>query len=128
MLLVISIGPNTFDDRILLIPDVPNQPYRYGVGAYEGVVAHSTATPEAQAINIQKYESRTWHTAFVQYAVDWEEKIQFASTKYRAWGAGPVANTRFVHVELCETSNSLKLKRSYKWYVELIGERNSHPS
>lgn len=53
---------------------------------FEGVVAHSTATPEAPAINIQKYESRTWRSAFVHYAVDWEEKIQIASIKYRAWG------------------------------------------
>ena len=131
MILVVSIGTNAFADRILLIPDLPNQPYRYGVGAYEGVVAHSTATPEAPAINIQKYESRTWRSAFVHYAVDWNEKIQIASTKYRAWGAGPAANTRFVHVELCETSDSLKFKRSYERYVELIGEilreRNIHP-
>ncbi|PGO26429.1 N-acetylmuramoyl-L-alanine amidase [Bacillus cereus] len=132
IILVVSIGTNAFADRILLIPELPNQPYRYGVGAYEGVVAHSTATPEAPAINIQKYESRTWRSAFVHYAVDWDEKIQIASTKYRAWGAGPAANARFVHVELCETSDSLKFKRSYERYVELIGEilreRNIHPS
>ncbi|OFD41677.1 N-acetylmuramoyl-L-alanine amidase [Bacillus mycoides] len=132
MILVVPIGTNAFADRILLIPELPNQPYRYGVGAYEGVVAHSTATPEAPAINIQKYESRTWRSAFVHYAVDWDEKIQIASTKYRAWGAGLAANAKFVHVELCETSDSLKFKRSYERYVELIGEilreRNIHPS
>ena len=47
-------------------------------------------------------------------------------------GAGPAANTRFVHVELCETSDSSKFKRSYERYVKLIGEilreRNIHPS
>lgn len=132
MILVLSIGTNVFADRVLIIPDLPKQPYRNGVGAYEGVVAHSTATPEAPAINIQKYESRTWRSAFVHYAVDWDEKIQIASTKYRAWGAGPAANARFVHVELCETSDPLKFKRSYERYVELIGEilreRNIHPS
>ncbi|EJQ54854.1 hypothetical protein IEI_01323 [Bacillus wiedmannii] len=132
MILVLSIGTNVFADRILIIPDLPKQPYRNGVGAYEGVVAHSTATPEAPAINIQKYESRTWRSAFVHYAVDWDEKIQIASTKYRAWGAGPAANARFVHIELCETSDPIKFKRSYERYVELIGEilreRNIHPS
>ncbi|AJH83755.1 N-acetylmuramoyl-L-alanine amidase [Bacillus thuringiensis] len=132
MILVLSIGTNVFADRVLIIPDLPKQPYRNGVGAYEGVVAHSTATPEAPAINIQKYESRTWRSAFVHYAVDWDEKIQIASTKYRAWGAGPAANARFVHVELCETSDPMKFKRSYERYVELIGEilreRNIHPS
>ncbi|MDM8361574.1 N-acetylmuramoyl-L-alanine amidase [Bacillus thuringiensis] len=132
MILVLSIGTNVFADRVLIIPDLPKQPYRNGVGAYEGVVAHSTATPEAPAINIQKYESRTWRSAFVHYAVDWNEKIQIASTNYRAWGAGPAANARFVHIELCETSNPVKFKRSYERYVELIGEilreRNIHPS
>ncbi|MFK4431442.1 N-acetylmuramoyl-L-alanine amidase CwlA [Bacillus sp. RC54] len=48
-------------------------------------MAHSKATPKAPAINIQKYESRTWRSAFVHYAVDWDEKIQIASAKYRAW-------------------------------------------
>ncbi|EOP52533.1 N-acetylmuramoyl-L-alanine amidase [Bacillus cereus VDM053] len=132
MILVLSIGTNVFADRVLIIPDLPKQPYRNGVGAYEGVVAHSTATPEAPAINIQKYESRTWRSALVHYAVDWDEKIQIASTKYRAWGAGSAANARFVHVELCETSDPMKFKRSYERYVELIGEilreRNIHPS
>lgn len=86
MILIVTIETNAFADRTLLIPELPKQPFRYGVGAFEGVVAHSTATPEAPAINIQKYESRTWRSAFVHYAVDWEEKIQIASIKYRAWG------------------------------------------
>ncbi|PEK29387.1 hypothetical protein COL69_28965, partial [Bacillus pseudomycoides] len=51
--------------------------------------AHSTATPEAPAINIQKYETRTWRNAFVHYAVDWNETIQIADTKYIAYGGGP---------------------------------------
>ncbi|PET38837.1 N-acetylmuramoyl-L-alanine amidase, partial [Bacillus cereus] len=109
-------------DRTLIIPDLPKQPYRYGVGAYEGVVAHSTATPEAPAINIQKYESRTWRNAFVHYAVDWDETIQIADTKYIAYGGGPAANKRFVHVELCETADYAKFKRSYEKYVKLLAE------
>ncbi|MEI4618684.1 peptidoglycan recognition family protein, partial [Bacillus cereus] len=91
-----------------------------GIGAYEGVVAHSTATPEAPAINIQRYETRTWRNAFVHYAVDWNETIQIADTKYIAYGAGPVANKRFVHVELCETADYAKFKRSYEKYVRLL--------
>ncbi|MBG9501165.1 N-acetylmuramoyl-L-alanine amidase [Bacillus thuringiensis] len=105
---------------MLLIPDAPKTPYRGGVGAYEGVVAHSTATPEAPAINIQRYETRTWRKAFVHYAVDWNETIQIASTNYIAYGAGPAANQRFVHVELCETADYAKFKRSYEKYVRLL--------
>ncbi|WP_373371771.1 N-acetylmuramoyl-L-alanine amidase [Bacillus thuringiensis] len=118
--MVFSLSTSVFADRILLIPDVPKTPYRGGIGAYEGVVAHSTATPEAPAINIQKYETRTWRNAFVHYAVDWNETIQIADTKYVAYGAGPAANKRFVHVELCETADYAKFKRSYEKYVRLL--------
>ncbi|MGW6151502.1 N-acetylmuramoyl-L-alanine amidase [Bacillus mycoides] len=117
-----SFATSAFADRTLIIPDLPKQPYRYGVGAYEGVVAHSTATPEAPAINIQKYESRTWRNAFVHYAVDWNETIQIADTKYIAYGGGPGANKRFVHVELCETADYDKFKRSYDKYVKLLAK------
>lgn len=120
LLLLLSFATGAFADRTLIIPDLPKQSYRYGVGAYEGVVAHSTATPEAPAINIQKYESRTWRSAFVHYAVDWNETIKIADTKYIAYGGGPAANKRFVHVELCETADYAKFKRSYEKYVKLL--------
>ncbi|PEN94200.1 N-acetylmuramoyl-L-alanine amidase [Bacillus cereus] len=120
--LVFSLSTSVFADRIFLIPDVPKTPYRGGVGAYEGVVAHSTATPEAPAINIQRYETRTWRNAFVHYAVDWNETIQIADTKYIAYGAGPGANNRFVHVELCETADYTKFKQSYEKYVKLLAK------
>ena len=122
VILALSVATSAFADRTLIIPDLPKQPYRNGVGAYEGVVAHSTATPEAPAINIQKYESRTWRSAFVHYAVDWNETIQIADTKYIAYGAGPGANKRFVHVELCETRDYEKFKRSYDKYVKLLAK------
>ncbi|PEE04615.1 peptidoglycan recognition protein family protein, partial [Bacillus pseudomycoides] len=121
-LLLFSFATGAFADRTLIIPDLPKQPYRYGVGAYEGVVAHSTATPEAPAINIQKYETRTWRNAFVHYAVDWNETIQIADTRYIAYGGGPGANKRFVHVELCETSDYDKFKVSYDKYVKLLAK------
>ncbi|PEA82705.1 N-acetylmuramoyl-L-alanine amidase [Bacillus pseudomycoides] len=122
LLLLFSFATGAFADRTLIIDDLPKVPYRYGVGAYEGVVAHSTATPDAPAINIQKYESRTWRSAFVHYAVDWNETIQIADTKYIAYGAGSGANKRFVHVELCETEDYGKFKRSYEKYVKLLAK------
>ncbi|ANN30773.1 N-acetylmuramoyl-L-alanine amidase [Bacillus thuringiensis serovar coreanensis] len=122
LVLLLSFSTGAFADRILIIDGLPKMPYRYGVGAYEGVVAHSTATPEAPAINIQKYESRTWRSAFVHFAVDWGETIQIADTKYIAYGGGPAANKRFVHVELCETADYTKFKRSYEKYVKLLAK------
>ena len=122
LVLAVSFATSAFADRTLIIPDLPKQPYRYGVGAYEGVVAHSTATPEAPAINIRNYEARTWRNAFVHFAVDWNETIQIADTKYIAYGAGPAANKRFVHVELSESSNPAKFKSSYERYVKLLAK------
>ncbi len=122
VMITFTSSASVFADRTLIINDLPKVPYRYGVGAYEGVVAHSTATPEAPAINIQKYESRTWRSAFVHYAVDWDETIQIADTKYIAYGAGPGASKRLVHVELCETRDYEKFKRSYDKYVKLLAK------
>ncbi|UDW00853.1 N-acetylmuramoyl-L-alanine amidase [Bacillus cereus] len=122
LILAVSFATSAFADRTLIIPDLPKQPYRYGVGAYEGIVAHSTATPEAPAINIRNYEARTWRNAFVHFAVDWNETIQIADTKYIAYGAGPAANKRFVHVELSESSNPAKFKSSYERYVKLLAK------
>ncbi|MGH1326226.1 N-acetylmuramoyl-L-alanine amidase [Bacillus pretiosus] len=124
MVVFFSFMGGAFAESInrMLIPDLPKQAYRYGVGAYEGVVAHSTATPEAPAINIRNYEARTWHNAFVHFATDWNETIQIADTKYIAYGAGPAANKRFVHVELSESSNPAKFKSSYERYVKLLAK------
>lgn len=41
LLLLLSFTTGAFADRTLIIDDLPKMPYRYGVGAYEGVVAHS---------------------------------------------------------------------------------------
>ncbi|KFN03050.1 N-acetylmuramoyl-L-alanine amidase [Bacillus clarus] len=126
MVVFFSFMGGAFADALtinrMLIPDLPKQAYRYGVGAYEGVVAHSTATPEAPAINIRNYEARTWRNAFVHFAVDWNETIQIADTRYIAYGAGPYANKRFVHVELSETSDPIKFQRSYDHYVKLLAQ------
>ncbi|MGY6667654.1 N-acetylmuramoyl-L-alanine amidase [Bacillus cereus] len=124
MVVFFSFMGGAFAESInrMLIPELPKQSYRYGVGAYEGVVAHSTATPEAPAINIRNYEARTWRNAFVHFAVDWNETIQIADTKYVAYGAGSAANKRFVHVELSESSNPAKFKSSYDRYVKLLAK------
>ena len=131
-IIIFTSAGSVFADREMIIPGLPKAEYHNGYGAYEGVVAHSTATPEAPAINIRNYEARTWRSAFVHYATDWDETIQIASTKYQAWGAGPAANKRFVHVELSETSDPIKFKKSYERYVKLLAkilrDRNIHPS
>ncbi|PHA95811.1 hypothetical protein COE79_28180 [Bacillus toyonensis] len=48
--------------------------------------------------------------------------IQIADTKSIAYGGGTAANKRFVHVELCETVDYTKFKRSYDKYVKLLAK------
>lgn len=103
-----------------LIPGLPQNPYRNGVGAYEGVVAHSTATPNATAENERTYEVNNWQNAFVHFFVDWTSIIQVADTKYICWGAGSIANQRYVQIELCETSDPALFQQSYDRYVWLL--------
>jgi N-acetylmuramoyl-L-alanine amidase CwlA len=109
----------SINNRIIL--GLPKNPFRKGVGAYEGVVAHSTATPEATDEREVEYFRRNWNTikAFVHFFVDWDSISQTADTNYQAWGAGN-GNNRYLHVELCETKDPAKFKESYKRYVWLL--------
>lgn len=104
-----------------IIPGLPKEPYRYGVGAYEGVVAHATAVYAPDENQVQ-YFLNNWKTreAFVQFFVDWDSIRQTSDMNYKAWGAGPTANKRYVHVELCQTKDHALFLESYKRYVWLL--------
>jgi len=104
-----------------LIPGLPRQGYRFGVGKYEGVVVHSTAVLDAPAKNHVAYFKREWNKrkSFVHFFVDWNEIVQTADINYKAWGAGQIANQRYVHIELCETRDRDKFLESYKRLVWL---------
>lgn len=106
-----------------IIPGLPKKPYRHGVTAYEGVVAHSTATPEATDEAESKYFHREWKNrqAFPHYCVDWDSITQLADINYIAWAAGN-GNSRYVHIELCETKDHAKFLESYKRYVWLTAD------
>lgn len=111
-----------YDIQQMIIPGLPKKPYRHGAGAYEGVVAHATDTPGADALREAKYFQGNWEEAkaFVHFFVDWERIVQTADIDYTAWHAGPYANQRFVGVELCETDDPQKFRESYKRYVWLL--------
>lgn len=101
-----------------IIQGLPQEPFRNGVGAYEGVVAHATAV-YAPDENQVTYFINNWRTrqAFVQLFVDWDSIRQTASWQYKGWGAGYTANKRYVHVELCQTHDHAQFLESYKRYV-----------
>lgn len=103
-----------------IIEGLPQKPYRNGVGMYEGVVAHATASyapDENQVI----YFKREWkkRKAFAHIFVDWDSIRKTAGLNYQAWAAGN-GNPRYVHVELCQTKDPKKFEESYRRYVWVI--------
>ena len=76
-------------------------------GKPDGVVIHETATPGATAHDEAIYFNREWMNmyAYVHAFVDKDDTIQMMTPDYGAWGAGPMANNRFVQIELCEETD-----------------------
>lgn len=107
---------------VSLIPGLPTKAYRHGVGAYEGVVAHATANYGDSDEGERNYEAAHWNDAFVHFFVDHDSITQVANTDYLAWGAGPNANPRFVHVELCQSHDHGQFQEAYKRYVWLLAK------
>lgn len=112
-----------FQITVSLIPGLPQTPFRNGVGAYEGVVAHATDNYEDTDTGERNYEANgAWKNAFVHFFVDDDSITQSADTNYLAWGAGPSANPRFLHVELCQTRDEQKFQAAYLKYCVLIAK------
>lgn len=98
------------------IPGLPQRPYRGGVGQWEGVVLHDTANPNDTARSNRIYEGRTFESAFVHEFIDPCEIIQVADPQYIAYGAGPVANQRFIHLELCSAETAEEFEQAFdRW-------------
>lgn len=98
------------------VPGLPQIPYRGGFGMWEGVVMHQTANPNDTARSERAYEATTFQDAFVHEFIDPNEIIQVADPNYIAYGAGPNANPRFIHLELCSNANADEFSRSFdRW-------------
>ena len=105
-----------------LILGLPQISYDGGVGAYLGVVCHSTANPNSNKENEWTYMRDHFNSAFTHFIVDWRGTLQSADTNYICYGAGPTANHKYVHVELCETDDYIKFQMSYSNYVWLVAK------
>jgi N-acetylmuramoyl-L-alanine amidase len=104
------------------ITGLPQTAYRNGVGAYEGVVAHATATYNDSDEGERTFESTHWHSAYVHYFVDEDSITEVADPRFQAWGAGAQANPRFVHVELCQSKDATKFANAYARYTWLLAK------
>lgn len=95
------------------IPGLPCIPYRGGVGAYEGIVLHSTDNNGDSALGERNFESRTFQKAFVHSFSDKLMTLEVADPNYICYGAGNVANQRFLSAELCQVLNDGSREAQY---------------
>lgn len=114
----------TYEVRTQIITDLPQKAYRNGVGNYEGVVAHATAVMNDSDENQLKYFIKNWKTrkAFAHFFNDHDSITQMADTKYVAWAAGTTANQRYVHCELCQSTDRVKFEEAYKRWTWLMAK------
>ncbi|MEJ6348014.1 GW dipeptide domain-containing protein [Holzapfeliella sp. He02] len=87
----INISPSTFTS---------DGTYRYG--RPEGVVIHETANPTSTIYNEVSYMKNNWDDigAYVHAFVDKSQVIQIHNPSRSVWGAGAVANKRYIQIEL----------------------------
>lgn len=114
----------SYEIRVQLIGDLPKLAYRKGVGNYEGVVAHATAVMNDSDENQLKYFIKNWksRSAFAHFFNDHDSITQMADTRYRAWAAGFTANMRYVHCELCQSTDRNKFEEAYKRWTWLMAK------
>ena len=104
------------------IPVLPKIPYRNGIGQYEGVVLHFTDNYNDNADIEREWETKTWRSAFVHEFIDPKQILQIANPDYKCWGAGRIANERFISIELCHSDNQEEFNDSYDMYCERAAE------
>lgn len=102
-----------------LIPGLPKKPYVGGVGAWNAIVNHSTATPNATADAERNFESTHYNDAFVHYFVDDKKILQVADINYLAYGCGNGNSHGLVQIELCEFADPTRFKNAYDRYIWL---------
>lgn len=94
--------------------------YRNGYGEVEGVVAHETANNNSTITGEIAYMARNNTNAFVHAFADDSRVIEIHNPSYGAWGAGPYANQRFVHIELVRVKTFDQFARSINNYGNYI--------
>ena len=106
-------APNYEQDIASYLPK-----YQYRYGKPEGIVMHDTANDNSTITGEINYMKNNYNSAFVHAYVDGNRIIETANTDYLAWGAGPAANERFIHVELVHTHDYDSFARSINNYAD----------
>jgi N-acetylmuramoyl-L-alanine amidase CwlA len=98
------------------IPNLPQKPFRNGVGQYEGCVMHSTAVNEDTATNERAYECGHHEDAFVTSFSDHTQILVVSDPNYICYGACHTANQFLISHELCQSVDTDKFLQAYdKW-------------
>ncbi|ANQ63840.1 GW dipeptide domain-containing protein [Staphylococcus equorum] len=106
-------APNYEQDIASYLPQ-----YNYRYGKPEGIVLHETANDNSTITGEINYMKNNYNSAFVHAYIDGNRIIETANTDYLAWGAGPAANDRFIHVELVHTHDYDSFARSINNYAD----------
>lgn len=102
-------------------------------GKPEGIVIHETADPGASAQDEAIYFNREWGKiyAYVHAFADHKQVIQMMTPNYGVWGAGPMANSRFVQIELCEETTRNNFAKSVNndaiWSAQILHRYHLKP-
>ncbi len=101
------------------IPDLPQIPFRDGVGNYGGVCLHATATWDTTPENERKYETTNWEHAFVHTFTSSTEILQVSSFDYVSWGCSQTGNKFLINCELTQSHDENLFLEAYDRWVWL---------
>jgi N-acetylmuramoyl-L-alanine amidase CwlA len=101
------------------IPNLPQIPFRNGIGQYEGVVMHATAVFNDSANGERSYETNHWNEAFVTTFSDDTQILEVSDPNYICYGTGHSANQLYLSNELCQSHDYAKFLLAYDRWVWL---------
>ncbi|SYW02328.1 putative N-acetylmuramoyl-L-alanine amidase [Oenococcus oeni] len=105
---------------------LPKNNYRYGKARPEGIVIHETANPRSTITSEITYMYKNWRTAFVHNFVDGNSLIGVADTDYQCWGAGAIANPRFIQIEQVEVHSKDEFAREQLNAAKFAADQLNH--
>ena len=87
------------------IPEGIAGTYRKGKAKPEGIVIHSSGNQNDSLEGEINYMTQHYQNAFTHAWCDNNKIVEIANTDYACWGAGAVANPRFLQIEIVENKN-----------------------
>lgn len=78
-----------------------------------GLMIHETATPDATALDEARYFASADRDASAHYFADDTEIVQIIPENEEAQGAGPTANRKFIHLEICHFADPTRFQQTW---------------